>query len=95
MIVCGIVGSAILGPTARRFKVQEEVAKGAYSISCIFMIVLCLSLRESGLLPVVIICLAMVGAAGMGPFPLLLELAVEEAYPADPVFTEALIHMSG
>ena len=94
MILSGILGSVILGTMARRLKIQEECAKVAFSICCLSVIGLCLTLREPSLLPLLTI-LSLIGATGLGTFPLILELAVEEAYPANPIYTEAMIHIMG
>ena len=95
MILSGILGSVILGTIARKLQIQEECAKVAFSICCLSVIGLCLTLREPSLLPLLLTILSLIGATGLGTFPLILEFAVEEAYPTNPIYTEAMIHIMG
>jgi len=95
LIITGLVGSFSLGILAKRFRKQVEICKIAFSIACIGMIFLMVALRETNFFPGIMFGLILYGFFGLGAFPLTLELAVEETYPVDPVFSEAFIHMSG
>jgi len=95
LIVTGLVGSFSLGIIAKKFNMQVEIVKVAFSLACIGMIFLSVALRQTNFFPGIIAALILYGFFGLGAFPLTLELAVEETYPADPVFSEAFIHMSG
>merc|ERR1719186_1031129 len=71
------------------------MTKMSFGVACIGIILLAVTLQETNFYPVIIVSLAIFGFFGLGSFPLTLELAVEETFPADPVISEAFIHMSG
>ena len=95
LILTGLVGSFIIGPIARRLGRQVEAAKLSFALSSIGLLMLSLALRHPDALPAIFASLTLFGFFGLGAFPLTLELAVEESYPADPVYSEAFIHISG
>jgi len=95
MIFTGLIGSFIVGPLARRWQKQEEVTKLSFSLSTMGIIFLTMALRKPDIYWAVLLCLSIFGFFGLGAFPIILELAVEESYPADPVISEAFIHMCG
>jgi len=94
-IFTGLIGSFIVGPLARRWGKQEEVTKLSFSLSTMGIIFLTMALRKPDIYWAILLCLSMFGFFGLGAFPIILELAVEESYPADPVISEAFIHMCG
>jgi len=95
LIVTGLIGSFVLGLVAKKYNIQIEMAKTAFSMSTVGIILLCISLLQTNLYPMIIFSLCIFGFFGLGGFPISLELAVEETFPADPVFSEAFIHMAG
>jgi len=95
LIMGGLIGSFTIGPIARRFNKQIEVTKVAMPLAATFGVFLAMSLRYADFYPAIVLSLMGFGFCGLGSFPIVLELAVEESYPKDPVISEAFIHASG
>ena len=77
LIVTGLVGSFCLGPMAKKYEIQVEMVKIAFSMSSIGIIFLCVALRQTNFFPGIMAALVIFGFFGLGAFPLTLELAVE------------------
>ena len=77
LILAGLLGSFLIGLTARRFNRQLDFAKVSWPLAAISAIFLVLSLRFADVYPAILISLMGFGFFGLGAFPLCLELAVE------------------
>merc|ERR1712226_1230799 len=95
LIFTGLIGSFTIGPLARRWALQEQTSKACFALSTLGVIFLTMALRKPDQYWAILITLGIFGFFGLGTFPLILELAVEESFPADPVISEAFIHMCG
>ena len=77
LILAGLVGSFILGPLARRRGLQLEVTKVAMPLSAMGGILCVMALRFADFYWAILLSLAGFSFAGLGSFPIILELAVE------------------
>ena len=77
LILAGLVGSFILGPLARRRGLQLEVTKVAMPLSAMGGILCVMALRFADFYWAILLALAGFSFAGLGSFPIILELAVE------------------
>ena len=77
LILAGLIGSFLIGFTARKYKRQLDFAKVSWPLAAISAIFLVVSLRFTNFYPAIVISLMGFGFFGLGAFPLCLELAVE------------------
>jgi len=95
LILAGLVGAFVVGPIARRYRKNLEFTKFFMPLSALSGIALVISLRYDRAYPAIVLSLMGFGFCGLGSFPLVLELGVEESFPSDPVISEAFVHASG
>ena len=103
MTVSGLVGGVVYGSIVRRFKGQvkqnmEEFlnsqttqvsgVKVSFALSSVSCIGLLLCLRLPDVFPLILLFAFLFGFFGLSSYPLFLELAVENAFPLDPVISE-------
>ena len=77
LILAGLLGSFLIGLTARRYSRQLDFAKVCWPLAAMSGIFLVMSLRFANIYPAILISLMGFGFFGLGAFPLCLELAVE------------------
>ena len=77
LILSGLVGSFLIGFTARKLRRQLDFAKVSWPLAAMSAIFLVMSLRFADAFPAILVSLMGFGFFGLGAFPLCLELAVE------------------
>ena len=95
IVSMGLAGGVLFVGVVKKLGRQVDALKISYSIASIAMISLLLCLRKPHLYPLILVFGAIFGFFGLSCFPLSMELAVEEAFPLDPVFTEVTTHLPG
>jgi len=95
MTVSGLVGGVLYGSVVRRFGRQVEGVKVSYALSSVACIGLLLCLRLPDVFGLILLFAFLFGFFGLSSFPLFLELAVESAFPLDPVISEVTMHFPG
>ena len=75
-----------------QYPLQVDGVKFSFGLSSIACIGLLLCLRLPDIFGLILLFAFLFGFFGVSSYPLFLELAVEDAYPLDPVISEVEIH---
>merc|ERR1711892_104758 len=92
LMASGSAGGITVSAVARKLQNQVAILKISYSLSAIAFIASLLQLREPNLFYSTLFTMMLFGFFAIGCFPLSLELAVEESFPLEPVYSETTMH---
>ena len=92
LMASGSAGGLTVSAIARKFQNHVVILKITYCFSAISFIASLLQLREPHLFYSTLFTLMIFGFCTIGCFPLSLELAVEETFPLEPVYSETTMH---